>query len=64
VSNKLRTAEQRAGTVAGFKQDFLPLFASGRIKPLVDKVFALDELEAAKAYMESDRQTGKIVVRA
>jgi NADPH2:quinone reductase len=62
VSNKLRTAEQRAGTVAGFRQDFLPLFASGRIRPLVDKVFALDELEAAKAYMESDRQTGKIVV--
>jgi NADPH2:quinone reductase len=63
VSNKLRTPEQRAGTVAGFKQDFLPLFASGKIKPLVDKVFALDELEAAKTYMESDRQTGKIVVR-
>ena len=64
VSNKLRTPEQRAGTVAGFRQDFLPLFESGRIKPLVDKVFPLDELEAAKAYMESDRQTGKIVVRA
>jgi NADPH2:quinone reductase len=64
VSNKLRTAEQRAGTVAGFKKDFLPLFASGKIKPLVDKVFSLDELQAAKTYMESDRQTGKIVVRA
>jgi len=64
VSNKLRTAEQRAGTVAGFKHDFLPLFASGKIKPLVDKVFPLGELEAAKAYMESDRQTGKIVVKA
>lgn len=63
VSNKLRTPEQRAGTVAGFRQDFLPLFASGRIKPLVDKVFPLGELEAAKAYMESDRQTGKIVVK-
>ena len=63
VSNKLRTAEQRAGTVAGFKQDFLPLLAGGKIKPLVDKVFALGELEAAKAYMESDRQTGKIVVK-
>jgi NADPH2:quinone reductase len=63
VSNKLRTAEQRAGTVAGFKKDFLPLFASGKIKPLVDKVFPLDELQAAKTYMESDRQTGKIVVR-
>ena len=46
------------------RDNFLPLFASGKIKPLVDKVFALDELEAAKTYMESDRQTGKIVVRA
>jgi len=26
-------------------------------------VFPLGELEAAKAYMESDRQTGKIVVK-
>lgn len=64
VSNKQRNAEQRATSVAGFKADLLPLIASGRIKPIVDKVFALDELEAAKAFMESDAQVGKIVVRA
>ena len=63
VSNKLRNAEQRAQSVAGFRRDFLPLLASGKIKPLVDKVFPLAELPAAKAYMEADRQTGKIVVR-
>ena len=63
VSNKLRNAEQRAQSVAGFRRDFLPLFDSGKIRPLVDKVFPLAELPAAKAYMEADRQTGKIVVR-
>lgn len=63
VSNKLRNAEQRASSVAGFRKDFLPLFESGRLKPLVDKVFALDELSAAKAHMEADRQVGKIVAR-
>jgi NADPH:quinone reductase-like Zn-dependent oxidoreductase len=63
VSNKLRDAEQRAQSVAGLRRDFLPLFESGRIKPLVDKVFALAELPAAKDYMEADRQTGKIVVK-
>ena len=63
VSNKLRNAEQRAQSVAGFRRDFLPLFESGKIKPLVDKVFPLAELPAAKDYMEADRQTGKIVVR-
>jgi NADPH:quinone reductase-like Zn-dependent oxidoreductase len=63
VSNKLRNAEQRASTVAGFRKDFLPFFADGRIKPLVDKVFAFDELPAAKAYMEADQHVGKIVLR-
>jgi NADPH:quinone reductase-like Zn-dependent oxidoreductase len=42
----------------------LPAFADGRIRPVIDKVFPLDELPAAKAYMESDAQLGKIVVTA
>ena len=62
VSNKLRNAEQRASTVRGFVADFLPHFASGRIKPLVDKVFEFDALPSAKAYMESDAHVGKIVI--
>ena len=64
VSNKLRTSPQRAETVAGFVRDVLPAIADGRIRPLVDKVFPLTELPAAKAYMESDAQVGKIVVTA
>jgi NADPH:quinone reductase-like Zn-dependent oxidoreductase len=64
VSNKLRTAAQRAETVAGFVRDVLPAFADGRMRPVVDRVFPLAELPAAKAYMESDAQVGKIVVTA
>jgi len=64
VSNKLRTAPQRAETVAGFVRDVLPALADGRIRPVVDKVFPLSDLPAAKAYMESDAQVGKIVVTA
>jgi NADPH:quinone reductase len=63
VSNKLRTAEQRAETVRGFTRDFLPLFASGKLKPLIDKVYDFKDLPAAKARMESDAHAGKIVVR-
>src|SRR5438445_2788465 len=62
VSNKLRNAAQRASTVQGFVADFLPLFASGRIRPLIDRVFPFAELPAAKAYMESDAHVGKIIV--
>jgi NADPH:quinone reductase-like Zn-dependent oxidoreductase len=63
VSNKLRTAPQRAATVEGFKRDFLPLFASGKIKPLVDRVYPFDQLPEAKSFMESNAQVGKIVVK-
>jgi NADPH:quinone reductase-like Zn-dependent oxidoreductase len=63
VSNKLRTAPQRAETVRGFTKDFLPLFASGKLKPLIDKVYDFKDVPAAKARMESDAHAGKIVVR-
>jgi NADPH:quinone reductase-like Zn-dependent oxidoreductase len=63
VSNRLRTPEQRAVTVRGFAADVLPFIASGKIKPLVDRVFPFAELPAAKTYMESNAQVGKIAVR-
>jgi NADPH2:quinone reductase len=63
VSNKLRSADQRAETVRGFTADFLPLFAAGKITPLVDKVFPFAELQAAKTYMESDAHVGKIILK-
>jgi NADPH:quinone reductase-like Zn-dependent oxidoreductase len=64
VSNKLRNAEQRAATVRGFVADVLPAFAEGRIRPLLDKVFAFEELPQAKARMEANLHLGKIVLRA
>jgi NADPH:quinone reductase-like Zn-dependent oxidoreductase len=62
VSNKLRTREQRASSVAGFITDVLPALADGRIRPLVDKVFAFGELAAAKACMDANQHLGKIVL--
>jgi NADPH:quinone reductase-like Zn-dependent oxidoreductase len=62
VSNKLRTAGERAETVRGFMREVLPALADGRVRPLVDRVFPFAELPAAQAYMESDAQVGKIVV--
>jgi NADPH:quinone reductase len=63
VSNKLRSAEQRARTVRGFTADLLPAFADGRIRPLIDRVYSFDELPQAKSRMESDAHVGKLVVR-
>ena len=63
VSNKLRTPERRAAGARAFVADLLPLFADGRLRPVVDRIYPFDELPAAKAYMESNAHLGKIVVR-
>src|SRR5712692_8127557 len=63
VSNKLRNAEQRGATVQGFIRDLLPLFASGKLKPVIDRVYDFKDFPAAQARMEADAHVGKIVVR-
>ena len=62
VSNKLRTPEQRAAGVPAFVASLMPAITDGRIRPLIDRVFAFDQLAEARAHMEANRHLGKIVV--
>jgi NADPH2:quinone reductase len=62
VSNKLRSPEQRAQGLPAFRAQMLPLFAAGKIRPVIDRVFPFDQLAAAKAHMESNQHLGKIVL--
>lgn len=62
VSNKLRTAQQRASGLPGLVRDVVPALADGRIKPLVDRVFPFEQLAEAKACMEADQHVGKLVL--
>jgi NADPH2:quinone reductase len=62
VSNKLRTPAQRADGIAKFAAQILPAFADGRIHPMIDRAFAFDAMPQAKAHMESNQHTGKIVL--
>jgi NADPH:quinone reductase-like Zn-dependent oxidoreductase len=62
VSNKMRTAEQRAAGVPAFVSDLVPAIAAGRIRPVIDHVYPFEQLAAARAHMESNRHLGKIVI--
>ncbi len=63
VSNKLRSADQRAAGVPAFVADWMPAIADGRIQPLVDRVFDFNDLPAAQAHMQSNQHLGKIVLK-
>jgi NADPH:quinone reductase-like Zn-dependent oxidoreductase len=62
VSNKLRSADQRAAGVPAFAADLLPALADGRIQPLVDRVYPFDELPAAQTRMVANQHLGKLVL--
>lgn len=63
ISNSKATPEEKAEAMRCFIRDVAPMLNDGRIVPVVDKVFAFDDLPAAKKYVESDAQMGKVVVR-
>ena len=50
------------GTAADFAGAF-ELVTSGRARPVVDRVFPLEDAAAAHEYLESGRQFGKVVLR-
>ena len=63
VSNKLRTPLQRALHIPAFCDHILPLIGNGTIKPVVDRVFAFEQLPEAKAMMDANLHLGKIVLK-
>ena len=63
VSNRLRKPAQRAESTKRFVADLMPALSDGRLRPIVDRSFALSEIAEAQAYLEADRHVGKVVVR-
>ena len=63
ISNSKATADEKAEAMRGFIRDVAPLIRDGRIKPVVDKVFAFDHLAEAKKYVESNAMVGKVIVK-
>jgi NADPH:quinone reductase len=62
VSNTPLAPHQRAQAREGFEREIMPHIAAGRIVPVVDRIFAFDQLDAAKAYVETNALLGKVVI--
>jgi NADPH2:quinone reductase len=62
ISNRLRSPAQRAESSKRFAADLLPAFGDGRLRPIIDRSFPLDEIAAAGAWLEADKHVGKVVI--
>jgi len=60
---RARSVEEKATATRLFSQHVVPLLADGTVRPVIDKVFDLDEIRSAHERMESNESFGKIVIR-
>jgi NADPH2:quinone reductase len=62
TSLRTRSAEEKATATRLFAQHVVPLLASGAARPVIDKVFPLEEVRAAHLRIESNESFGKVVL--
>ncbi len=63
VTMRTRTLEEKLAVTHRFSTDVLPLFANGRVKPIIEQVYPLEEIGEAHRVMGENRNFGKLVVR-
>ncbi len=58
-----RPLEQKATLARRFAAQVVPLFESGRLRPVIDQVLPMERVAEAHTLMEQNRNFGKIVLR-
>jgi NADPH:quinone reductase-like Zn-dependent oxidoreductase len=62
TSLRTRSIEEKATATRLFVQHVLPLLASGSVRPVIDRVFPMDEVREAHQRIESNESFGKVVL--
>ena len=57
-----RPMEEKAAATRNFANEVVPLFANGKIKPNLDRVFPAKDVIEAYKYLESNESFGKVVL--
>jgi NADPH:quinone reductase-like Zn-dependent oxidoreductase len=57
-----RSTEEKARAVRRFAASVVPMLERGSLRPVVDKIYSIDEVRAAHERMESNASFGKIVL--
>ena len=57
-----RDADEKARLARGVEEAVWPLIASGKVRPIVDRVFPLGQAAQAHAYLEAGQLVGKVML--
>lgn len=62
TSLRARSTEEKAIVTQRFANDVLPLLASGKVVPTVDRVFTASDVAGAYRYLASNESFGKVIL--
>jgi NADPH:quinone reductase len=60
---RARAIEEKIALAREFSERIIPLFDTGRLRPVIDRVYSFGEIRSAHELMESNETFGKIVLR-
>src|SRR5947209_3793348 len=60
---RTRTLEEKLAVTRRFATSALPLLANGKVKPVIEQVYSMEEVGKAHIEMEENKNFGKLVVR-
>ena len=63
VTFRTRTIEERIAVARKVTGELLPGLADGRFRPVIDRIFPIEEALEAQAYMSLNEHVGKIVLK-
>ena len=63
VTLRTRTLEEKLLVTRRFATSVLPLLANGKVKPVIDQVYPLEQIAEAHREMGENRNFGKLIVR-
>lgn len=57
-----RPLAEKIAIIGQFVERFWPMLEEGRLQPVIDKVFPIEEAQAAHAYVRQNRNIGKVIL--
>jgi NADPH2:quinone reductase len=63
VTLRTRALEEKLAVTRRYATSVLPLLASGKVRPIIDHVYPLEEIGAAHTVMGENRNFGKLVLK-
>lgn len=60
---RARPLTQKISITRQFKERFWPMLEEGRLQPIIDRIFPIQEAQAAHGHVRQDKNTGKVILQ-